>query len=421
MEGPAPDVTYAPIEPSSAPPPSDALDRPVAASHNVRVRLSLDSRERLAQLEARGLLRQPRMVSGTQGATLMVDGRELLCFSSNNYLGFADHPALTTAGIAALEALGSGSGASRLISGNMSVHAEAEAALAAYVGLPAARLFSTGYAANVGSLQALAEPGDLLLSDSLNHASMIDGCRLSRARVERYRHVDLGHVRELLVAHRPQAKRAFIVTDALFSMDGDVAPLAALRALADEFDAWLYVDEAHSVGVLGPAGRGACAALGVRADVLIGTLGKAFGLAGAWAASDPDTVAWLYNRARSFVFSTGPQPSLAAQVVAAVPLLHAADRERAIVVRHSERLRAHLRELGFDTPSDPTPIVPVVLGTEARALEVSAQLMERGIFVVAIRPPTVPVGTARLRIVPTAAHSDEQLDVLMRALTEILS
>jgi 8-amino-7-oxononanoate synthase len=351
----------------------------------------------------------------------MVDGRELLCFSSNNYLGFADHPALTVAGIAALQAAGSGSGASRLISGNMTLHAKAEAALAAYVNHPAARLFSTGYAANVGSLQALAEQGDLLLSDELNHASMIDGCRLSRARVERYRHVDLEHLRELLIAHRHEAKRAFIVTDSLFSMDGDVAPLVALRALADEFDAWLYVDEAHSVGVLGPAGRGACAALGVRADVLIGTLGKSFGLAGAFAASDPDTVAWLYNRARSFVFSTGPQPSLAAQVVAAIPLLHAADTERATLVRHSERLRAHLRGLGFDVPSDPTPIVPLVLGAESRALEVSAQLMERGIFVVAIRPPTVPPGTARLRIVPTAAHSDEQLDVLLGALTEILA
>ena len=385
------------------------------------MRLPLDSRERLAQLEARGLLRQPRLVSGTQGASLIVDGRELLCFSSNNYLGFADHPLLAAAGITALTTAGSGSGASRLISGNMSAHQEAETALAAYVGQPAARLFSSGYAANVGSLQALAEPGDVLFSDALNHASLIDGCRLSRARVERYRHTDLGHLRDLLVAQRSKAHRAFIVTDALFSMDGDVAPLAALRTLANEFEASLYVDEAHSVGVLGPAGRGACAAARVQPDVLIGTLGKAFGLAGAFAASDADTVAWLYNRARSFVFSTGPQPSLAAQVVAAVPLVHAADAERARVVRHSERLRAHLQTLGFDVPSDPTPIVPLVLGPEARALVVAAKLLERGIFVPAIRPPTVPEGTARLRMVPTAAHSDAQLDALLGALTEILT
>lgn len=385
------------------------------------MRLPLDSRERLAQLEARGLLRQPRLVSGAQGASLVVDGRELLCFSSNNYLGFADHPALAAAGVAALSTAGSGAGASRLISGNMSAHEEAETALAAYVGQPAARLFSSGYAANVGSLQALAEPGDVLFSDSLNHASLIDGCRLSRARVERYRHADLAHLRDLLVAQRSKAHRAFIVTDALFSMDGDVAPLAALRALADDFEASLYVDEAHSVGVLGPAGRGACAAAGVRPDVLIGTLGKAFGLAGAFAASDTDTVAWLYNRARSFVFSTGPQPSLAAQVVAAVPLVHAADAERARVVRHSERLRAHLSTLGFEVPSDPTPIVPLVLGPEATALDVAAKLLERGIFVPAIRPPTVPEGTARLRMVPTAAHSDAQLDTLLGALEDILA
>ncbi|MCA9533282.1 MAG: 8-amino-7-oxononanoate synthase [Myxococcales bacterium] len=378
--------------------------------------LQHDSRQRLADLEARGLLRRPRTVEGQQGATLLVDGRELLCFSSNNYLGFANHAELIAAGTRAMQESGAGAGASRLISGNMAAHEAAEVALAAYVQQPAARLFSTGYAANVGALQALAEPGDVLYSDALNHASLIDGCRLSRARVERYHHTDLDHLRHLLRSNRGSARRAFIVTDALFSMDGDVAPLPALRALADEFDAALYVDEAHSVGVLGPSGRGACAAADVRPDVLVGTLGKAFGLAGAFAASDGDTAQWLYNRARSFVFSTGPQPSLAAQVVAAVPLVESADAERARLVRHSERLRAHLRALGHQVPSLATPIVPLLLGSEARALEAAAGLMNRGIFVPAIRPPTVPVGTARLRIVPTAAHTDAQLDALMSAL-----
>ena len=372
-------------------------------------------------LDLRGLRRRPRTVHGPQSATLIVDGRELLCFSSNNYLGFANHPALIAAGVRALESTGSGAGASRLISGNMAAHEAAESALAAYVQQPAARLFSTGYAANVGSLQALVEPGDVLYSDTLNHASLIDGCRLSRARIERYEHVDLDHLRRLLSATRASAQRAFIVTDALFSMDGDLAPLAALRALADEFDAHLYVDEAHSVGVLGPQGRGACAAVGVRPDVLIGTLGKAFGLAGAFAASDLDTVDWLYNRARSFVFSTGPQPSLAAQILAAVPLVQAADHERATLVRHSQRLRSQLRASGYSLPQEPTPIVPLVLGSEARALAAGASLLARGIFVPAIRPPTVPVGTARLRIVPTAAHTDEQLECLLSALPEACS
>ncbi|MCA9579504.1 MAG: 8-amino-7-oxononanoate synthase [Myxococcales bacterium] len=377
-----------------------------------------DSRRRLADLETRGLLRRPRVVDGPQQATLQIAQRPLLCFSSNNYLGFANHPQLIAAGVRAMQETGVGAGASRLISGNMAAHEAAETALADYVALPAARLFSTGYAANVGSLQALAEAGDVIYSDALNHASLIDGCRLSRARVERYRHTDLDHLRDLLRATRQSARRAFIVTDALFSMDGDLAPLAALRVLADEFEAHLYVDEAHSVGVLGPAGRGACAAAGVRPDVLIGTLGKAFGLAGAFAASDRDTVDWLYNRARSFVFSTGPQPSLAAQVVAAVPLLHGADAERARLQRHSQRLREHLRAAGHDVPMLATPIVPLLLGTEASALTVAAALLERGIFVPAIRPPTVPPGTARLRIVPTAAHTDDQLDVLMTALSE---
>ena len=384
-------------------------------------KLQADSAARLDALEAKGLRRSPRQVTSAQGPRLTLDGRDLLCFCSNDYLGLANHPELQRAGAQALTRHGSGAAASRLISGNMAPHVEAERRLAEYTGFPAARLFSTGYAANVGALQALLERGDLVFSDALNHASLIDGCRLSRAQIVRYPHADTEALERLLAQHRRGAARAFIVTDAAFSMDGDLAPLAALRQLANQHDAYLYVDEAHSLGVLGPAGRGACAAAGVRPDVLLGTLGKAFGIAGAFVATDPDTSDWLYNRARSFVFSTGPQPALAAQILAAVELVEAADGRRARVLHHATRIRSALKSHGLATSEGPAPIVPVVLGSEARALAAADALLDAGIFVSAIRPPTVPAGTSRLRIVPTAAHEDADIDELIAALPRCLA
>ena len=377
------------------------------------------SREALTQLEATALLRTTREVESAQGPEVLIDGRRVLLFCSNDYLGLANHPHLVEAAQGAIKRYGVGAAASRLISGTMTPHREAERELATMVGQPSALFFSSGYAANVGTLAALAGPDDLILSDALNHASLIDGCRLSRARVEVYPHADADALGPLLAAKRKEHRRAFIVTDALFSMDGDRAPLRALRELADQHDASLIVDEAHSIGVLGPRGAGACAEAGVRPDLYIGTLGKAFGCAGAFAASGADTITLLENRARSFVFSTAPPPLLPAVACAAAHLIQLADERRATLRRHSLRLRAGLQALGYDVPDDDTPIVPVRIGEPRRTMHLSSELLERGFFVHGIRPPTVPEGTSRLRLVPTAAHTHEHIERLLEAFSEL--
>jgi 8-amino-7-oxononanoate synthase len=365
---------------------------------------------RLRELDGEGLLREPRSVATAQGPVATVDGREVVLLCSNDYLGHAVHPELSAALREGADRWGSGAGASRLVSGTMEPHLHAERALAEHVGLPAALLFSTGYAANLGAIQALVGPGDLVLSDQLDHASLIDGCRLSRARVLVYRHRDVDHAAELLAAHRAEARAALVVTDSLFSMEGDVAPLAALRALCDRWDAGLLVDEAHAIGTIGPRGRGACAAAGIQPDVLVGTLGKALGLAGAFAAGSPDAVRLLENRARSYVFSTAPSPALAAAVPAAVRLADAADDARARLGENARFLRERLTAAGLEVRAGSSAILPVLVGGSGAAMRASARLFERGVFVQGIRPPTVPPGTARLRVVPTAAHSRAQLE-----------
>jgi 8-amino-7-oxononanoate synthase len=297
----------------------------------------------------------------------------------------------------------------------MDAHREAEAALARFVGAPDAALFSTGYAANVGALQSLAGPGDLLFSDALNHASLIDGCRLSRATVHVYRHADPSHLESLLREHRSGGRRAIILSDSLFSMDGDAAPLAQLSDLAKRFDAGLFVDEAHALGVLGPSGRGLAAAVGVQPDVLVGTLGKSFGVAGAFVAGRDDLVSLVRNRARSFVYSTAPPPLIARAACAAIPLVEDANEPRRRLLNHASRLRAELRALGFDVPDGESQILPVLIGDNDRTMRLSAKLLDRGVFVQGIRPPTVPVGTARLRLTPMATHRPEHIDRALAA------
>jgi 8-amino-7-oxononanoate synthase len=302
----------------------------------------------------------------------------------------------------------------------MSPHATAERALAAYVGQESALLFSSGYAANVGAISAFAGPEDLILSDALNHASIIDGCRLSRARVIVYPHGDTDFVRATLARERTSARRAIVITEAIFSMDGDAAPVASLGRAARDFDAALYVDEAHSLGVLGPAGRGLLAQTGAQADIVLGTLGKSFGAFGAFVATSAAGTAWLKHRARSFVFSTAPPPLLGPVAEAALALVVNADAERARVVAHANALRAALRGCGVEISNDDSPIVPVILGSPERATAASAALLERDVFVQAIRPPTVPEGTSRLRIVPMASHSDAQVARAIDALVAVL-
>ncbi len=364
----------------------------------------------LADLDAAGLLRRPLAIEGPQGPEIDIDGRRVLCLCSNNYLGLAEDPAIAAAVDESIQRDGVGAGASRLITGTMAAHLEAEEALADFVGAPAAVLFSSGYAANVGTVQALTGEGDVVFSDALNHASLIDGARLSKAEVHVFSHRDLDHLQALLREHRPGKRRALVVTDGLFSMDGVAAPVAQLAELARHHDAGLMVDEAHALGVLGPEGRGVCAAAGVRPDVLIGTLGKSFGSAGAFVAGTRELGLLIRNRARSFVYSTAPPPMIARAAVAALHLVRRADERRTVLLQHADTLRTELRRLGFDVKSGSSQIVPVLIGSNDRTMRLSAKLLERGVFVQGIRPPTVADGTARLRLTPMATHRQEHIE-----------
>lgn len=375
--------------------------------------------EALRELEEAGLRRRPLRISGPQGPEVEIEGRRALCLCSNNYLGLAAHPALAAAAANTGTREGSGAAASRLVTGTMDAHAEAEAAFATFSGFPAAALFSTGYAANLGSIQALVGPGDAVFSDALNHASLIDGCRLSRAKIHVYGHRDVGHLESLLREHRSRARRALVLTDSVFSMDGVLAPVAALEAVARSFDAGLLVDEAHALGVFGPGGRGVCAAQGVQPDIIVGTLGKSFGVAGAFVAGSEDLVSFIRNRARSFVYSTAPPPTTVRTALAALPLVQGADEARKTLLGHAARLRRGLRAHGFEVPDGESQILPVLIGENDRTMQLSAGLLARGVFVQGIRPPTVPEGTARLRLTPMATHRVEQIDRAIEAFASL--
>jgi 8-amino-7-oxononanoate synthase len=377
-------------------------------------------RDALSQLEAAGLLRRPLRISGPQGPEVEIDGRRVLCFCSNNYLGLANHPALVEAAAASAHYDGVGAAASRLITGTMDSHREAEVAFADFLGAPATALFSTGYSANLGTIQALVGPGDAIFSDALNHASLIDGCRLSRATVHVYSHRDSDHLESLLREHRSRSRRALIITDSLFSMDGVTAPLRDIATLARSFDAGLLVDEAHALGVFGPNGRGLSAAMGIEPDVVVGTLGKSFGVAGAFVAASEAVVGLIRNRARSFVYSTAPPPMIARAAVAALQLVREADDARTSLLRNAELLRSGLRALGFEIPDEKSQILPVFIGNNERTMQLSAKLLDRGVFVQGIRPPTVPAGTARLRLTPMATHRPEHIERAIDAFASLV-
>jgi 8-amino-7-oxononanoate synthase len=374
--------------------------------------------EQLREIDERGLRRRAREVDGPQGPWLWVDGRRVLGLCSNNYLGLAGHPALLLAAREAFEREGVGSGASRHISGNMRGHRQVERALADFVGQPASVLFSSGYSCNVGVVQALADASDVVFSDRLNHASLIDGVRLSRAQVVIYEHANAEDLERKLKVHRAQGRAALVLTESLFSMDGDVPPLREIAALAKQFEAGLVVDEAHAIGVMGPEGRGLCQQLGVLPDITVGTLGKAFGAQGAFAAADEQTVELIRNRARSYIFSTAPAPALAAVTVAALRLVRDADGLRETLRGHSRRLRAGLRALDYRVPEGDGPIIPVMVGESGPTMDLSRALFERGIFVHGVRPPTVPAGTGRLRVVPMASHCDADIGQALAAFAE---
>ena len=364
----------------------------------------LEISERLAELESSGLRRRLRVIEGPQGPEVVLDGRPVLLLCSNNYLGLADHPRLRRAAADAALSLGTSAGASRLISGSMSIHAELESRLAEFKGTEAALLFGSGYLANMGAIAALAQRGEVVLSDELNHASIIDGCRLARAETFVYRHADTEHLGWGL--RRAAGRAALIVTDGVFSMDGDIAPLPALADLARRHGCRLLVDEAHATGCIGPGGRGSVAAAGVtdEVDVIVGTLGKALGGYGAYVCGSRELVDFLVNSARPFIFSTAPPPASVAAARAALELL--ADRpERVERLRaNAAALREGLHSEGLEPIGSETQIVPLVIGEADDTMTLCERLLAEGVFAQAIRPPTVPPGTCRLRLTTMATH-----------------
>ena len=340
------------------------------------------------------------------------EGEQLINVSSNDYLGLSTDPRLRPHAIASH----AGSGASRLVSGNLPLHTQLEAKLCQFLECPSTLLFSSGYAANTGTIPVLVGKEDIVFSDALNHASIIDGIRLSGAQKEIFPHVDMNALRNRLRASRHKGHHALIASDSLFSMDGDVAPVRELYDLAREFDAWLYLDEAHALGVMGPQGRGIAAQNDLQPDILVGTLGKAFGAGGAFVSGCESLIQFLIQKARSFVFSTGLSPFLAYAAGQALQISLDEPWRRNVVNQHAKRLKKALQAQGFQVKGDQGPIVPIVFGSNKAVLLAAQHLRSAGILAIPIRPPTVPQGQARLRITMMATHSNLHVDRLIDSL-----
>ena len=378
-----------------------------------------DLSPRLDELARAGLERRRRTVESADGPHLTVEGRRYLAFCSNDYLGLAHHPALIEAACRGAERYGVGAGASALISGHTEAHEALEARLARFVRLPRALHFGAGYLANLGLVAALAGRGGTVFSDELNHACLVDGARLSRAEVQVYPHLDVAALGRLLESCTTAEK--LVATDAVFSMDGDLAPLPELLELCERHDAWLVVDDAHGFGVLGERGRGALSQFGIASPRIayMGTLGKAAGVHGAFVAGDEALIEWLVQRARTYVFTTASPPLLACALMASLELIEQEESRRNHLRALVGRLRQRLEDLPWRLRASDTPIQPLIVGDNRAALDLAEGLRSRGIWVPAIRPPTVPAGTARLRIALSAAHSVEHVDELAAALHEL--
>ncbi len=379
----------------------------------------------LQNLKDKGLYRSLKTVEGPQDSEILVQGRRLINFSSNNYLGLAHHPVLINAAIEATRNYGTGSGASRLITGSMRVHEELEEAIATFKGAEKALLFNSGYHANIGVISSLMRDGGVIFSDSLNHASLIDGCRLSKAQVQVYRHNDRTHLQALLEEASQNNSRKLIITDTIFSMDGDLCLLPDIMNLAEKYKAFVLVDEAHATGVLGRRGRGAVEHFGVQSShpylIQMGTLGKALGSFGAYVVGSRDLIDWLINTARSFVYTTALPPGVAAASQAAIQLvsndLSFKEKLWENVAYFNKKLRAITQ---FSDIPSVSPIFPIILGSAEKTMEASLSLFDKGIWIQGIRPPTVPEGTARLRLTLMSTHTRDQLDRCLEALKEIL-
>lgn len=395
---------------------------PATSRDCVRPRRYAFAEKELAALQEAGRLRFLRTVESSQAERIQLDGRQVLLFCSNNYLGLANHPKVRAAAAEAAMSFGCGSGASRLISGNMRLHEELEERLARFKGTEACLLFNSGYAANVGILASLAGEGDLIFSDALNHASLIDGCRLSRARVSIYRHGDVGHLEELL-RKAPAGGKRLIVTDSLFSMDGDLAPLPDLALLARRYGCLLVVDEAHATGVLGERGRGAAEHFGVEeaVDVSVGTLGKALGSFGAFAAVRSVLREYLLNRARSLIYSTSLPPPVLAAALKALEIVETEPQRRRRLLENARQFANGMERLGFSPPEPVTPIQRLLVGEERTTMALCEELLLRGVYAQGIRPPTVPRGTSRIRFSLMATHTEEDIAQALEALRGALA
>ncbi len=382
----------------------------------------------LSELAQADQLRTRRVVASAQGPFLTVDGRDYLAFASNDYLGLANHPRVVAAAKRAIDRYGVGAGASHMVSGHMTPHHELEHALARFCGLPKAVYFGSGYAANLGILTSLAARGDNIFADKLNHACLNDGALLSRANFKRYAHGDFGKLRAQLAAQAENAlkgARNLIVTDAVFSMDGDIADLPALLKLAEEFNALLIIDDAHGFGVLGKTGRGALEHFGLLNHrsrdriVYMATLGKAAGVYGAFVAGHEDVVEWILQSARTYLFSTATPPMIAAALIESLAIIDEDHERRTHLKGLIELFADSLKLKHCKFPYSETAIQPIIVGDNARVLYFADELRKRGIWVPAIRPPTVPAGSARLRVSLNAEHTQTDVMDLMMALTDI--
>jgi len=371
----------------------------------------------LDQLTAQHLLRRIRPIDSATGPTVMLEGREVLLMASNNYLGLATHPDVIRAAVTAMQRYGTGAGASRLVCGTLPPHMELESALAQFKGTESALTFTSGYTANIGVIPALIGKDGLILADRLCHASLIDGCRLSGATFRVYRHCDMDHLQALL-GRRPAAQPTLIVTDGVFSMDGDIAPLSDLVALAERYDARLFVDDAHGTGVMGQRGRGSAEHCGVegRLPFQMGTLSKALGAEGGYVVGSQAFVSYLINSCRSFTYTTAPTPASAAATVEALRIVQEEPARRERLWTNRNRLVRGLQDLGFPLTPTVSPIIPILIGDADRALQVSQTLLADGVYAPAIRPPTVPAETSRIRMTVTADHTPAHINQALAAL-----
>ncbi|HEX6131811.1 MAG TPA: glycine C-acetyltransferase [Actinomycetota bacterium] len=378
-------------------------------------------REELAALERDGLLLRPRTLEGATGARARFDGREVINLASNNYLGLASHPRMNEAASRAALELGAGSGAVRTIAGTMTIHVELERAFAAFKHAEAALMFQSGFTANAGTVAAILGRDDVIVSDRLNHASIIDGARLSRAEIAVYDHRDADHADRLLTETARPGRRQLLITDGVFSMDGDIAPVPDLVEVAERHGAIMMVDDAHASGVLGRGGAGTVDHFGLhgRVDVQVGTLSKAIGVLGGFIAGPPHLIAWLQNRGRPYLFSTSAPPAVAAACLEALAVLRDEPERLERLWSNTARFKDGLHALGFDTGASETPITPVITGDEERTQTFARRLFEEGVFCPAIVFPTVARGAARVRTIVTADHTEADLDEALDAFDRV--